>query len=381
MDFALDEEQEQLRASIIAFARDRLDDRPSPSPDPDLARDQLRRCAEVGLTGLTVSPELGGEGADALTAVIALEALGYACGDNGLAFSLGAQLFSVVAPLERFGSAEQKDRYLRAVVAGDRIGAHAMSEPDSGSDAFSLRTRARREGDAWVLTGSKSFITNGPIADFFVTFATTDPSKGWGGLCCFLVDAGLPGLEVSGPVDKMGLGTSPMAEVALDDCRVADDALLGRAGSGMAVFMHSMDWERGCILAPAVGAMQRQVEQARDYARTREQFGQPIGHFQVVANRIVDMAVRAEAARLLLYKMAWRKSQGERADVEASMVKLFVSEGWTQSSIDQLLVHGGAGYLTETGVERDVRDAIASQIYSGTNDIQRNLIARSLKLT
>jgi alkylation response protein AidB-like acyl-CoA dehydrogenase len=179
---------------------------------------------------------------------------------------------------------------------------------------------------------------------------------------------------------KMGLWSSPMAEVTFDDCHLPPESLISRPGAGMAVFTHSMDWERSCILAPSVGSMQRQVERAVEYAKTREQFGKPVGSFQAVANRIVDMAVRAEAARLLLYKTAWMRANGQRADLEGSIVKLFVSESWTESSIDQLLVHGGAGYMIETGVERDIRDAMGSRIYSGTNDIQRNLVARSLGL-
>lgn len=380
MDFELSDVQEQLRSSIIDFARERLDDRPTTDPTAHLGREQWRRCAEVGLTGLTIDPAFGGQGADALTAVIALEALGYACGDNGLAFSLAAQLFSVAAPLERFGTDEQKERYLRPLCDGSLIGAHALTEPDAGSDAFSLTTSATETDDGWVLNGSKTFITNAPLADVFVVFGTNRPGKGWSGLCAFLVERNAPGVSVGPPMAKMGLWTSPMAEVTFDECRVGPEALISRPGAGMAVFTHSMDWERSCILAPSVGAMQRQVEQAVAYAKSRQQFGKPIGTFQAVANRIVDMAVRAEAARLLLYKTAWKRSQGQRADLEGSIVKLFVSEGWTDSSIDQLLVHGGAGYMIETGVERDLRDALASQIYSGTNDIQRNLVARSLGL-
>jgi alkylation response protein AidB-like acyl-CoA dehydrogenase len=364
---------------VVALGKE-LARRPGADPHGFFEPDDWRRCAEVGLTGLIVDEEHGGQGADALTAVLALEALGYACGDNGLAFSLGAQLWSVAAPLQRFGTAEQHRRYLPGICRGEVVGAHGMSEPESGSDAFALSTRVQADGDGWVLDGRKTFVTNAPIADVFVLFGTTDPAKGWAGLCAFVVDRDTPGLTVGPPMTKMGLWSSPMAEVFLDGCRVGAGAILGRPGAGMAVFNHSMEWERGCILAPSVGAMQRQVEQAVAYARSRRQFGQAIGSFQAVANRIVDMAVRAEAARMLLYKMAWEKASGRRADAEASMVKLFVSESWTASSLDQVLVHGGAGYLVETGVERDLRDAVASQIYSGTNDIQRNLVARHLGL-
>lgn len=379
MDLDLTAEQQQLREAVIALGRS-LPVRTDADPQGWFTREDWRRCAATGLTGLIVDPTYGGQGADALSAVVAMEAFGYACADNGLAFSLGAQLWSVAAPLDRFGSPGQKDRYLGALCAGDLLAGHAMSEPDAGSDAFALSTRARPDGDGWVLDGQKTFVTNAPLAELFLVFATVDPAKGWAGLCAFLVEGETPGLEVGPPMTKMGLWSSPIAEVFLDGCRVGPEALLGKRGGAMAVFRHSMDWERGCILAPSVGAMARQVEQATAYARQRQQFGQPVGSFQVVANRIVDMAVRAEAARWLLYRMGWEKAQGRRGDREASMVKLFVSEGWTDSSLDQILVHGGAGYLVDTGVEHDLRDAVASQIYSGTNDIQRNLIARSLGL-
>ena len=256
----------------------------------------------------------------------------------------------------------------------------AMTEPGSGSDALALRTRAHRHGDRWLLDGSKTFVTNGPVADVFVVFASTDPSARWGGITAFLIERDTPGLIVGQAFDKMGLRTSPMSELVLDGCAVGDNAVLGKPGNGLVIFTHSMEWERSCILAAAVGTMERSLERCVAYAREREQFGQPIGGFQAVSHRIVDMKVRLEAGRLLLYRLGWLKAQGRRATLEASLVKLYLSEAWVASSLDALQVHGGYGYMTESGLERDVRDAIGSRIYSGTSEIQKNLIARQLGL-
>ena len=231
-----------------------------------------------------------------------------------------------------------------------------------------------------MLNGTKTFITNAPVADVFVVFASTDPTKGFAGLSAFLVDREAPGISVGTPFRKMGLRTSPMSEVVFSDCEVSEDRLLGPEGAGAAVFNHSMDWERSCILAAAVGSMQRQLEQSIAYAKERRQFGQPIGKFQAVSHRIVDMKLRLETARLLLYRLGWLKRDGKPAPIESALVKLHLSESFTRSSLDVLQIHGGYGYLTESELEREVRDAIASRIYSGTSDIQKNLVATHLGL-
>jgi alkylation response protein AidB-like acyl-CoA dehydrogenase len=231
-----------------------------------------------------------------------------------------------------------------------------------------------------VLNGRKTFITNAPVADLFVVFATTDPGKGFASISAFLMSRDTQGLSVSLPVEKMGLRTSPMGEVFLDDCEVPKDALLGPSGAGMAIFNVSMDWERSCILAGAVGSMRRQLERSLAYARERKQFGRPIGKFQAVAHRIVDMKLRLETARLLLYRLGWMRGRGRTSPLEAAMVKLYISECYLRSSLDALQVHGGYGYMAESELEREVRDAVGGRIYSGTSDIQRNIIAGHLGL-
>jgi alkylation response protein AidB-like acyl-CoA dehydrogenase len=381
IDFAPTQEQASLREEIVAFAQGALrEDVVRLDSEASFPREAWQRCAEFGIQGMPVPVEYGGLGLDAITIMLALEALGYGCNDNGLIFSLNAQMWACEVPIAKFGSEEQKRRYLPGLSEGTLIGAHAMSEPGSGSDAFALTTTATEQGDGYVLNGSKTFVTNAPVADVFVVFATTDRSRGFAGLCAFLVDRDTPGLSLGAPLHKMGLRTSPISEVFLDDCHLPADRMLGKRGAGMALFNHSMEWERGCILACTVGSMQRQLERSVAYARERKQFGKPIGKFQAVSHRIVDMKVRLEAARALLYRLGWLMDQGRSSPMDSALTKLFLSESFVQSSTDALEIHGGYGYMTEYELERELRDAIGAQIYSGTSDLQRNTIASSLRL-
>ena len=377
LDFSLTDEQQALQETVTAFAQRELQPNGNAS---ELSRERWVKCAELGLAGFTIDPAWGGQGADPVTAAIAFEALGYGCPDNGLLFSLGAHLWSAATPIDRFGTDAQKDQWLRSLCDGSVIGVQAMTEPDSGSDAYAMSTTATQSGNAWVLNGSKTYITNAPVAGVFVVFAVTDPSAGWAGLSAFLVAPDNPGLTVGAPFEKMGLHSSPMSEISFADCTVGHDALLGKPGMGMSIFNHSIEWERAMILAPAVGTMRRQLEESIAYTKQRKQFGQRISKFQAVSHRVVDMAVRVETAQLMLYRMAWLRSQGEKASKESSIVKLVVSESWVESSLDQIQLHGALGYMAETGVEQNLRDAIGSRIYSGTSEIQKNIIARALRL-
>jgi alkylation response protein AidB-like acyl-CoA dehydrogenase len=381
MNFDPTPEQAEFCTTIRDFAERELNEHMSERDRThEFSRALWQRCADIGLTGLTIDQQWEGQSADAITAALALEALGYGCRDNGLIFSINAHLWSAATPIARFGTDEQKERWLRGLCNGSLIGVQGMTEPESGSDAFALETTATRDGDGWILQGNKTYITNAPVADIFVIFASTDGRRGWSGLTAFVVERSTDGLTIGPPFHKMGLHTSPMSELHLDGCRIPADQVLGKVGNGMSIFNHSMDWERSMILAPAVGTMQRQVEESVAYARARNQFGQPIAQFQAVSHRIVDMAVRTRAARMLLYEMAAMKQQDRPTAIESSMVKLFVSEAWTQSSLDHVKNHGALGYMSDGGVERDLRDAVGSLTYSGTSDIQRNLIAGQLGL-
>jgi alkylation response protein AidB-like acyl-CoA dehydrogenase len=381
MDFSWTDEQVALKNGVIEFAKRELNDNLIESDQQgEFSREKWQKCARFGIQGLPIAEEYGGAGVDILTTMLAMEGLGYGCRDNGLIFALNAQLWSVQLPIVTFGTEAQKRSYLPRLCSGELIGAHGMTEPDSGSDAYKLRTLAKRENGAYVLNGTKTFVTNAPVADLAVVFATVDPTQGLGGVTAFLVENGTPGFSVGRDIDKMGLRTAPMAELILQDCRVPEQNRLGPEGAGASIFNSSMEWERSCILASHVGAMQRQLETCIKYARDRRQFGQQIGKFQSVSNRIADMQVRLETARLLLSKVAWLKKTGKPAVMEAAIAKLYLSESFVKSSMDAIRIHGGYGYTTEFEVERDLRDAVGGTLYSGTSDIQRMIIARWLGL-
>jgi alkylation response protein AidB-like acyl-CoA dehydrogenase len=378
-EFDWTEEQQSFRAAAREFAELELTAEAG-DDTAGFSREAWSKCAAFGIQGLPVPPEYGGLGADATTTILALEALGLGCHDGGLIFSLNAHMWACEMPLVQFGTAEQKRRYLPGLCDGSLIGAHAISEPEAGSDVFSLRTTAEKRGTRWVLNGSKTFVTNGPVADIFVVFASSDRTAGFAGLTAFLVDRDTPGLAIGGPLEKMGLRTSPMSEVFLDGCEIPESQLLGRVNGGMRVFGSAMEWERGCILAANVGRMERQLQRCIAYAQEREQFGQPIGQFQAVAHRIVDMKVRLETSRLLLYRFGRLLDSGAATALDAALTKLHLSESFVSSSLDAVQIHGGYGYMTDYGFEGDVRDAIGGRLYSGTSELQRNVIARHLGL-
>jgi alkylation response protein AidB-like acyl-CoA dehydrogenase len=381
VDFSWTDEELAYKQAVIDFATHELNEGLiERDRQGELCLENWRKCARFGIQGLPMPEEYGGSGADILTTLLVMEGLGYGCRDNGLIFAINAQLLSVQMPILSFGTEEQKQKYLPPMCRGDLIGAHGMSEPDSGSDAYSLSTRAKPCRDGYVLNGSKTFVTNAPIAGMAMVFASTEPAKGMWGISAFLVDRETPGFTIGRDLEKMGLRTSPMAELIFQDCFVPSANRLGPEGVGARIFNSSMEWERSSILASHIGAMERQLETSVCYARERQQFGQPIGKFQSVANRIVDMKVRLETARLLLYKVAWLKKVGKSAAMEAALVKLYLSECFVQSGIDAIKVHGGYGYMTEFEVERDLRDAVGGLLYSGTSDIQRNIAARLMGL-
>lgn len=381
MDFSWSKEQLALKNNVVEFAKKELNEGLiERDKNAEISLENWRKCAKMGILGLPIPEAYGGIDEDVVTTMLVMEGLGYGCKDNGLIFAMNAQLWSVQMPILLFGTEEQKQKYLPGLSSGEIIGAHGMSEPDSGSDAYSLRTRAERVDGGYVLSGTKMFVTNAPVCDMAVVFATVDPSKGISGVTAFLVDKGTPGFTISRELDKMGLRTSPMGELIFQDCFLPEANRLGKEGVGVSIFASSMEWERSSILASHIGAMERQLEETIKYARTRKQFKQPIGKFQSVANRVADMKVRLETARLLLYKVAWSKKAGKNAVMDAAIAKLYLSESFVESSMDAIRVHGGYGYMTEFEVERDLRDSIGGVIYSGTSDIQRVIIARMLGL-
>jgi alkylation response protein AidB-like acyl-CoA dehydrogenase len=382
LDFALTDEQRLLRDEVARMGRKEL----SPGArDRDregrFSRELWERCAEMGLQGLPVPVEYGGAGLDPVSTAVALEALGYGCEDGGLVFSLCAHLLACVVPIWLHGSEEQKGRWLPGLCDGSRIAVNAMTEPGSGSDAFAMQTRAQLDGDGFRLRGTKTFSTNGPVADVALVYAVTDSEKGYhGGITAFIVETGIAGFQRGQTFSKMGLRTSPIGEVVLDDVWVPAENVLGGVGAGATAFVQSMDWERTLIGACHVGLMQRLLERSIEYARHRAAGGQPIGKFQSVANRLVDTKVRLEASRLLVYRAASRLGRFRDVAIDASVAKLFVSEALVQTALDSVRTLGGYGFMVEYDAERALRDAVGGLLYSGTNDIQRNVIARWMGL-
>ncbi len=377
----LTEEQVKLQKAAIAFARESLTSNMiARDRESHFDREAWRRCADFGVLGMPIPQEYGGLGLGLTELLAVMEGLGRGTRDQGLLFSLNAHLWTNPIPILLYGTAEQRQKYLPPLCDGTLIGANAASEPDSGSDVFSMRTRATRDGDFYVLNGSKTFVSNAPIADLFVAYATVNPALGSMGITGFIIERDTPGLTVSPHLEKMGLRTSPMAEVIFDNCRIPVSQRLGREGRGVAVFECSMEWERGCILASCLGVMERQLEDCVAHARARKQFGKSIGKFQSVANRLVDMRVRIDTCRPLIYRIGVLKDRGLDATTEAAIAKLYVSESYVKSCLDAVQIFGGYGYMTEQQVERDLRDSVSSTLYSGTSEIQRNIIAKGLGL-
>jgi alkylation response protein AidB-like acyl-CoA dehydrogenase len=382
MDFTLSEEQKAVREQIIRFAQEELTPGSLERDEGHVfSKDLWLKCGDMGLQGLPVPAEFGGAGLDPLTTVVALEALGYGCEDGGLVFSICAHLLACVVPIWQHGSEAQKAHYLPQLCKGRVIAVNAMTEPESGSDAFAMKTRAKWDGADFVVNGVKTFGSNGPVADLAVLYALTDPDKGYhGGVTAFAVPADTPGFSRGRPFKKMGLRTAPIGELIFENVRLPAGAVLGTVGAGGPIFNQSMEWERTCLVAAHLGAMERQLEKAVDYARTRKSFGQRISHYQSVSHRIADMKVRLEAARLLTYRAAMRLETSRAVGLDAAMAKLFVSESLVETAFDMVRILGGYGYMAEFGAERVLRDSIAGLLYSGTNEMQKNIIARWLGL-
>lgn len=376
MDFSWSEEQERLYTSVVRFAEEALSSRIiERDADCDFDRNLWRSCADFGMLGWAVPARYGGSGHDVLTTARLMEALGYGCSDNGLPFALGTQMWAIHTALLHFGTEEQLSRFMRPSVDGHLIAAFGMTEEQSGSDAFGLNATAVRDRDGYVLNGEKVLITFGPIADLAIIFARTDLAAGRWGISAFLVEAGTPGYVAHPAEDKMGLRTVPLGRVTLQDCRIASGQRLGEEGAGASIFSFAQGWERGLVLAPQLGAMQRLLDRCVELARGRKRGGVPIGKHQAVSHRIANMRLRLEISRLLLYKTAWLKQNNRPNLMEAALAKTFLSEAFVESSLDAIAIHGGDGYNTGTGVERNLRDAIGGTIYSGTVDIQRNIVA------
>jgi alkylation response protein AidB-like acyl-CoA dehydrogenase len=381
MDFSLTEDQMVFKESAIKFAGKALNSGVREREHKgEFNCEGWRRCADFGIQGLPMPEKYGGLGRDILTCIAAMEGMGFACRDSGLLFAINSHIWTCESPILKFGTDHQKEKYLPRLINGTWIGGHAMTEPDSGSDAFRMKCKAVKRGDRYLINGTKMFISNAPIADLLLVFAVTDPKKGFAGFSTFIVEKGFPGFSVGKPLEMMGLNTCPMGEVVLEDCEVPEENRLGKEGAGAAIFNSEMEWERSCLFATHVGAMEKTIEDCIAYAKVRHQFGKPIGQYQAISHKIADMRVRLELSRLVLYKVAWLKSQGKRVPVESAVAKLFISESYATSCMEALQIHGAYGYSKELDLEKNLRDSIAGKIYSGTSEIQRNIIASFLGL-
>jgi butyryl-CoA dehydrogenase len=377
LDFALSPDHEQIRRTVRDFAERRI----VPVADElehkgEFPHDIIREAAGLGLLGVPYPEEAGGTGLDDLAYAITIEELSRACGSVGIIVSAHTSLGC--GPLWLAGTPEQKDRYLRPLAGGEKLGAYGLTEPGAGSDSRGTRTRAHRAGDCWVLNGSKRFITNAGVADTYIVTAVTDKTAESGKISAFIVEAGTPGFSIGRMEEKMGLHASNTGELLFEDCRIPLENLLGEEGEGDKLFLRTLDGGRIGIGAMALGLAQAAYEAAAGYARERQQFGRPIGAFQGVAFMIADMATQIDAARLMVYRAAWLKSAGRPYSTESAMAKLFASEVARQVTNDAIQVHGGYGYITEYRVERYLRDAKLTEIGEGTSEIQRMVIARNI---
>ncbi|HZT18927.1 MAG TPA: acyl-CoA dehydrogenase family protein [Dongiaceae bacterium] len=374
---ALTEQQAMIREMARSFAAERLApfaaqwDRTARFPE-----EAVKAMGELGLLGMLVPEEWGGAGVDHISYALAVEEI--AAGDGSCSTIMAVHNSVGCLPVHRFGTQAQKERYLRKLASGEMLACFCLTEPGAGSDAAAIRTRARREGDTYILDGAKQFVSNGSRAGLAVLFAVTDPAAGKRGISAFLVPTSTPGFKVARLETKLGLKASDTAHVVLEDCRIPAEARLGKEGEGLRIALANLEGGRIGIAAQAIGLARAAYEAALAYARQRRTFGKPIIEHQAVAFRLADMATRIEAARALTHEAARRRDSG-RSDLKlASMAKLFASEMAEEVASDAIQIHGGYGYLADFPVERIYRDVRICKIYEGTSDIQRLIIARSI---
>jgi alkylation response protein AidB-like acyl-CoA dehydrogenase len=375
MDFSYSEEQLMVREAVIRLGSS-LNGAVLQPETANFPMDSWKLVASGGLLGLGIPKEFGGGGYDCVSLAVAMEAFGYSCFDHGFVQAASIQNLCAIH-INTYGSDEQKSTYLPKLCSGELIAAQAMTEPNAGSDTGAISTRAEASDNGYALNGSKVFISNGPIADVIILYAVTNPDvKVLGRTSCFLVPGDADGLVKGTPMEKMGLKSLQNGELFFSDCEITKGCLLGREGRAAAMFADSMNWERVLLFATFVGKLERVIERCVSYAQERRQFGGRIGSYQSVSGKIADMKVNHALSQLATYKAAWLIDNKASATMSASICKLFVSESCRAACIDAVQIHGGFGYMTEGGIERELRDSIAGTIYSGTSELQRVIIAR-----
>ena len=377
MPFELTDEQTMIQTMVRDFAREvLLPTAAERDQTKEFPAENLRRMGELGLMGMMVPPEYNGAGADTLSYVLALQEVAYACASTAVVMSVHNSI--VCETINRFGTEEQKQAYLKPLAAGEVIGAFALTEPHAGSDPVSQTTSAKRDGDYYIIHGTKRFITSGKNAGLTIVTAKTDKTKRHKGMSAFIVKKGTPGFSVGKTEEKMGLCASDTTDLVFENCPISAENLLGKEGDGFKIAMTALDGGRIGIAAQSVGLAQAALDAAVSYAKQREQFGQPISKFQGLRWMLADMATELEAARQLTFSAAAKKDRGERYTMQASIAKLFASEMVNHVTAKALQIHGGYGYIKEYAVERFYRDARVFTIYEGTSEIQRVVIANHL---
>ncbi len=384
MNYDLNDDQKAIKENFANFCRNEIAPRAQlldRAPEHDvlkLIRENIKKLASIGYLGMGHEESCGGTNNDLISQVVAGEEIAKACASTFLSCGASCGLFGV--PVKLFGTEEQKRKYLPGIIAGDIIGSFGLTEPEAGSDAASIRTMAVKNGKGWVLNGTKTFITNGPIADVCLVMAYNDKNAGPGaGVTAFVVDAHTPGFSVGKAFDKLGFRGSPTSEIILEDCEVPQDAVLGEVGRGFIQAMQTLEYGRIGMATVALGIAVACMDEANKYSKDRKAFGKPINRYQEISFKIADMMILTDLSRLLIYRAAWAKeAKDPESAVLASCAKLFASEAATQISSMALQVHGGYGYIKDFPVERLYRDAKLGEIGEGTSEIQRILIARSI---
>jgi butyryl-CoA dehydrogenase len=377
MTFDLTEEQRMIRDTARSFAQKEILPVAAELDETGRYPDELvRRMAGLGFMGIAIPEAYGGAGMDNVCYAIAMEEISRACASTGVIMSVNNSL--VCDPILRFGTEEIRREFLVPLASGRKLGCFGLTEPGAGSDAGAQKTTAVRDGDSYVLNGTKNFITNAPHADTIVVFTMTDKAKGHKGITGFVVDMKSGGISLGKPEKKMGIKASPTASVIFEDARVPAKNRLGEEGDGFKVALATLDGGRIGIAAQALGIARASMEDAMAYAKDRKQFGQPICDFQAIQWMLADMATEIEAARLLTWRAAWMKDRKMRHSRESSMAKLYASEAAMRAAVKGIQIHGGYGYIREYPAERHFRDAKITEIYEGTSEIQRLVISADL---
>ncbi|MGD0426006.1 MAG: acyl-CoA dehydrogenase [Candidatus Acidiferrales bacterium] len=374
MDLELSEEQQLLQKSVREFAEAEV--RPLAKENDETGkfpRGLFQKAAELGLTGVAIPESEGGAGMDHISYAIVIEEISRVCASTGVILSVQNSLYC--DPIHRFGTEEQKKKFLLPFARGDKIGCYALTEPQAGSNAAALATKAVRKGDKYVINGTKAWITNGGAADAAIVYVNTQPEKGEKGITALVVEKGTPGFAVGKEEKKLGIHATACTELSFSDCEVAAANRIGEEGEGYKVALSTLDGGRIGIAAQATGIAQGAFEAALSYAQQRQAFGHPIADFQAIQFMLADMATEIDAARLLLRRAAWKQDSGARFSMEAAIAKLFASEMSTRVAHKAIQIHGGYGYSSEYPVERAYRDARITEIYEGTSEIQRLVIA------